>query len=359
MVSSWATRIPAIQQQLHLSPGILGLALFGAPVSAVLTMPLISWLASRLGSHIVTRWASLAACIALPLPALASNALWLFLGVAALGATTGAMDVSMNTQAVTVERKIQRSIMSSFHGFFSVGALLGAIIAAGAAAIGLSPLFHLVVVAVILAVIVLLASLWLLADHHPISPEQRFFALPTRPIFALAALAFCSQFAENAIGDWGAVYLHTGLATSLSVAAVGYGAFAGAMMLGRLGGDAFTQRIGPRRAVVVGSSVAAVGVGVGLLVRLPFVTIAGFACFGLGFAVLFPIVISAAGRMQGVTSSLALTAVMTSGYTGMLIGPPLIGGLASAISLQAALGIVVVFCVAIVFLSPAIPPQHD
>jgi MFS family permease len=90
VIASWAARIPAIQQQLHLSPGMLGLALFGAPVSAVLTMPFFSRLAAHLGSHVVSRWASLAACLALILPALAPNALWLFLAVGALGASMGA-----------------------------------------------------------------------------------------------------------------------------------------------------------------------------------------------------------------------------------------------------------------------------
>ncbi|MDF5728349.1 MAG: MFS transporter [Rhizonema sp. PD38] len=352
-LANWVARIPEIQQKLGLSNGDLGIALLGTAVGAVLAMPIAGWLVARFGCRPVTKSAALGFCIVLPLPTLAPNLPLLTISLIVLGALFGGLDVSMNTQAVAVEQRYHRPIMSSFHGLYSAGGMVGAASGGLIASLGINPKSHLIGAALLLGILVAFASIKLLRTEANMTTESTF-ALPTRSLLQLGIVAFCVMLSEGAMADWSAVYLSQTLTTGPGLAAAGYTMFSLAMAVCRLSGDRPTEHLGPVRMVRFGGTIAAIGLGLSLIIAQPFVTLIGFACVGVGLSTLVPIVFSAAGRTPGIPSSQALAAVTTTGYCGFLCGPPLIGFVADFLNLHIALGLVVVMCAMSAVLAPTV-----
>jgi len=350
--ASWVVRIPAIQEKLALSEGLLGLALLGIAMGSLVSMPPAGWLVSRSGSRPVVVVTALLVSLALTPLALAPDLASLVSALVLLGAASGALDVSMNAQAVAVEKRYGRPIMTSFHAAFSFGGLAGAASGGLAASFEVGPLPHLSAVAVLSAATALAAYRYLLPASADVGRHGApAFARPTRALLGLGIISFCVLLGEGAMADWSAVYLEGTLETGPGFAAAGYAAFSLAMALGRLFGDGLTQRLGPARLVRLGGALAAVGLGSALAIGEPYITLAGFACAGAGFSIIFPAALSAAGRTKGMAAGPALAAVSTAGYFGFLIGPPTIGLIAEALGLGAALYIVVLLSAAIVILA--------
>ena len=354
-LGSWFVRIPAIQQELGLSEGLLGLALLGAAVGALASMTLTGALVSWFGSRRVVGITALLLSFSIVLPALAPNLLWLIPAVAAVGASNGALDVSMNSQAVAVEKRYERPIMSSFHAAFSFGGLAGAVIGGLAASAGVQPLAHFSAVAVLCVLASVVAYQRLLPASADVAEDGTpAFARPTRALLGLGVISFCVLLGEGAMSDWSAVYLSNSLQTGPGFAAAGYAVFSLTMAFGRLFGDGFIVHFGPARMVRLCGALAAVGLGLALAIGQPVVALIGFACAGAGFSIVFPAALSAAGRTEGIAPGPALAAVSTAGYTGFLIGPPAIGFAAEVFGLGGALYIVVALSTAVILFAGAV-----
>lgn len=354
-VASWFVRIPAVQGELSLSEGLLGLALLGAAVGAMVSMPLAGALTSRFGSRRVVGITALLLSFSLIPPALAPSLALLIPALMLFGAANGALDVSMNSQAVVVEQRYGRPIMSSFHAAFSFGGLAGAASGGLVAAAGIGPLPHLSAIAVLCALAALVAYRPLLpASADAVGDGAPAFARPTRALLGLGVISFCVLLGEGAMADWSAVYLNDTLSTGPGFAAAGYAAFSLAMAFGRLFGDRLAERLGPATLVRACGALAAVGLGLALAAAQPYLALLGFACAGAGFSIVFPAALSAAGRTEGMAAGPALAAVSTAGYTGFLIGPPVIGFAAELLGLGGALYIVVILSAAIVLLAGAV-----
>ena len=350
--ASWVVRIPAVQQKLDLGEGLLGLALLGIAVGALVSMPLAGALSSRFGSRHVVGATALIFPLALTLLALAPNLPLLTLVLFLFGASGGALDVVMNAHAVQVEKGYGRQIMSSFHAAFSFGGLVGAVIGGLVASFGIEPLVHYSVVSGLCALGAFVAYRALLpANADAGETGTPAFARPNKALLGLGVISFCVLLGEGAMADWSAVYLDNTLETGPGYAAAGYAAFSLAMVFGRLFGDRVIERVGPARIVRLCAAVAAIGLGVALAVGQQYVALVGFACAGLGFSIIFPTALSAAGRTKGMAAGPALAAVSTAGYTGFLVGPPAIGFVAELIGLGSALYIVVALSATIIFLS--------
>jgi MFS family permease len=355
VIGTWVVRIPAIKENLGLGEGLLGVALLGAAVGALVAMPIVGALVSRLGSRRVVGTAALLLSVSLLMPALAPNLPALVLALAMLGAANGGLDVAMNAQAVAVERGYGRPIMSSFHAAWSFGGLAGAALGGLSASQGIGPLPHFSAVAVLSAIAFVVAYGSLLPSRADASEEGApAFARPTRALLGLGIISFCVLLGEGAMGDWSAVYLDDTLNTGPGFAAAGYAAFSLSMAFGRLFGDRLTERLGPATLVRSCGALAAVGLGVALAVGQPLVALAGFACAGAGFSIVFPTALSAAGRTGTVATGPALAAVSTAAYTGFLVGPPFIGFLAELTGLGTALYLVVTLSVAVVVFAGAV-----
>jgi MFS family permease len=354
VIGTWVVRIPAIKERLNLGEGLLGVALLGAAVGALVAMPVVGALVSRFGSRRIVGVSALALTVVLLTPGLASSLPLLVLAVVLLGAANGGLDVAMNAQAVAVERGYGRSIMSSFHAAWSFGGLGGAALGGLLASRGIGPLPHFSAVAVLAAIAFAAAYGALLPSGADASEEGApAFARPTRALLGLGIISFCVLLGEGAMGDWSAVYMDDTLRTGPGFAAAGYAAFSLSMAFGRLFGDRFTELLGPTTLVRTCGAIAAVGLGVALAAAHPYVALAGFACAGAGFSIVFPTALSAAGRTSGPTGP-ALAAVTTAAYTGFLVGPPFIGFMAELTGLGYALYLVVALSTAVMILAGAV-----
>jgi Major Facilitator Superfamily len=354
VVGTWAARVPALKEHAAVSTATLGLALAGLAAGGLAAMPLSGWRTARGGSRSTTLVCVALVALVLPLPAIAPGAAGLILGAVALGAGNGAIDVAMNAHGVAVERRLGRPILSSLHAGFSLGGLLGAGAGALAAAAGLGVGLHFAAMSVVFAAVGVAAAPRLLAAGADAAPPGGRLALPSRALWPLGAIAFCCLLAEGAAADWSAVYLHGSLGAGAGTAALGFTAFSVAMAASRLAGDRLTLRVGAVRLVRAGALLATAGLGAALLAATPAAALAGFACLGAGVAVVVPSVFRAAGAAGGVAPGAALAAVTTTGYTGFLVGPPLIGALAGAAGLPAALTLVLAATALVAALAPRV-----
>jgi fucose permease len=354
-LSSWISRIPAITGRLELGPGQVGLALMALAAGALVAFPLAGRLIDTRSSAVTVTLFALVMILALPAVGAALHLLLLVAALLVFGFGNGGMDVSMNAQGVQVERFAGRSIISSLHGCFSLGAVVGAAIGAGAALLGVAPLTHFLAVSAAGLGVLWWVRRWLIADRN--DPRKRDsaagFVLPPRSLWLLGTLALCASVGEGAIADWSGLYLRDVLGASASVAALGFAAFSVAMLIGRFSGDALVRRFGAPRLVRVGGTIAAAGLGFAILLNQPAVMLLGFAAVGLGLSVVYPLVFSAAGNHPAVPAGQAVASVATVGYGGFLAGPPILGWVAELTSLRAMLAIVVLLAAAVVALAGA------
>jgi MFS family permease len=355
VLASWVPHIPAIKSRHMMTDGQLGFVLLSMAAGSVLALPLAGWLVGRLGSRVMTAAAGIALCLALPLPVASPGVALLSLSLALLGACNGLLDVSMNAQAADVEQRIGRPIMSSFHGLFSLGGGVGALLAGAAMAVGIGDLAHVGVCAVVALFAAMVAILGLARPRPAHGDTGPAVARPSGTLVTLGILALLGLLAEGAMADWSAVYLHDTVGSSSSTAAVGFAVFSLAMATGRFTGDALVERLGPRRVLRGSSAVAAVGLAGALLVGHPAVGVVGCGLVGLGIANIIPVLFSAAARAPGVPPGRALAAVATTGYLGFLSGPPLIGVVADLAGLSAGLGVVSAACAFVALRASVLP----
>lgn len=359
LFATWASRVPAVQAAHGLNNAELGLALLAMSSGAVLSMPLAGWLGARFGSARVCQVSAVVYCALIPLIMLAPGFAGLALVLFGFGVVHAALDVAMNAQAILVEKRYQRPIMSSFHALWSTGGLTGAAVGALLAGLGLKPLAHFTLAAALLAGVALLSFPHLLQPSGPgagdrVDRPTPAFSWPTRGLLALGAIALCVMIGEGAMADWSAVYLRNTIGARESLAAAGYAAFSVAMAAGRFLGDRLTTRFGPANLARAGTLTAAAGLLTALVFPSTAIAFAGFACVGLGFATIVPIVFSAAGHRPGANPEIAVASVTTLGYLGFLVGPPLIGFVSQCVGLRLALGLIVLMSVLAAALAPAL-----
>jgi len=344
VVSTWLSRIPAIQSTLHLKNGVLGLCLLGSAVGSLGSIPLCGRMVGRYGSSRVTTWTSVAFCLTLILPGLAFNALTLFLALTVYGAAAGANDVAMNAQGVAVENALGHPTMSRFHAMFSIGGMIGAGLGGLVAAHHIQPLPHLFAGALVfLAITLSTATLTseLEEQQHAAGAHRLPFRAIPPVLLALCAIGFCAFLSEGAMADWIAVYLKQVLKAGQGLAAIGYAVFSVGMAIFRLLGDSITARLGPARTVRTAALVAMFGLIFALSMESPYWALPGFAAAGAGFSVIIPLVFAAGGRVPSVSRGAGIATVSGIGYLAFLFGPPSIGFLSQLTNLRYALFLVV------------------
>ncbi|MBO3749745.1 MFS transporter [Streptosporangiaceae bacterium NEAU-GS5] len=343
-VGTWTSRIPAVKERLDLGDGQFSIALLGLAGGAIAGMQLIGRLVDRHGSAKIMIRAAFLQAVVLIVPAYVPSLPALTAAMFAFGLVHGMLNVSMNANAVTVERLTGKPIMSSFHAMYSVGGFAGATTGGllAHAGLGAGPTF--LIAAAVIASIAALSARWALRDTPDpvrLAPGQARPRLP-RGVLFLGVLAFCCLVGEGTAADWGSVYLREDLGASAGGAAAAYAAFSIMMTAGRFAGDGLAARFGPVRLVRACGLVASAGLGVGLLVGAPLAGVLGFGAFGAGLSCIIPQVFSAAGHRDPTQAGRALARVAGLGYLGFLSGPVLIGSAAELTSLPVALVIPVV-----------------
>jgi MFS family permease len=357
--ATWAVRIPAVKAATGASPAELGVALLGVSGGAIATMALSGMLCRRFGAVRVLLAGATWLSLALLLPALTRSAVALGLALVVFGIGYGCVNVAANTVAVDVVAALRRPVMPSFHAAWSLGGLAGAAVG-GLLAPRLSPLPHFAIATILGLAVTVVAGRVLLTTPLPAATAAPAEGDPGavndeigsgtagsreaaeaatavardrthvwRVVLLLGILAACASYGEGSISDWGALRLH-GLGAGAGLAAIGYAAFALAEAGGRLAGTWLLTRFGQRAVLVSGGLATCAGMLCAALAPSIPIVVAGFALAGLGVANAFPAAMTRVGVLAG-PHGVAIAS--TLGYGGFLLGPPLIGFLASAVGL--------------------------
>ncbi|WP_414731561.1 MFS transporter [Williamsia sp.] len=367
LAAMWVAHIPVIRERTGVDHATLGGLLLAIGGSALVAMQLVGPLTDRIGSKWPTVVSAMGLSLAILLPGLATSTTTLAVGLVAFGFCNGALDVSMNTQAVVCERAYRRPIMSSFHGYFSVGGLAGA----GLVAVGLAldvPLMAVLgtfsAVGVVSAIVLSRDLLTGRAGDEADTPQQDKAGetVPRRPwgrIALLALVAFMLMLAEGVAYDWSALYIVETYNVSDAVGAVAFGAFSATMVIFRFSADTVSARFGPVAVVRGGAVVAVAGMALAICAPSAPWSIVGWAVFGLGIAGGVPQLFTAAGNLTMAASGQIISVVVGFGYVGMLAGPAVIGPLSHWFSLGSALWFAVVGLVVAIVFAPVVRPRES
>ncbi|MNC07542.1 Inner membrane protein YbjJ [compost metagenome] len=336
VMSAWAPLVPLAKERTGLDEGGLGLLLLGLGLGSITAMPFAGHLTARYGCRPVIVWSTVALCAVLTL---LSSIAWLpglVLAVLLFGASMGMLDCAINIQSIIVEKNSGEALQSGFHGMYSVGGILGAGALTVLLSIGLDPIFSvLCVVAIVMGALYKAIPTLLTYGTEQDGP---IFAMPKGIVFLLGTLCFIVFLTEGAMLDWSAVFLVSSREMEPNLAGLGYASFAATMTVGRLTGDAIVRRLGGVRVVAFGGIIASVG----MMVSLGFdgwpASLIGYALLGIGCSNIVPVLFTAVGRQKRMPQRVAIPAVISMGYAGILIGPAVIGLVAHASTLSIALG---------------------
>ncbi|WP_246184926.1 MFS transporter [Paracoccus aestuariivivens] len=343
-MACWAPLVPYAKQAVGVDEAGLGLLLLCLGGGSIMAMPLTGWLAAKVGSKPLILGGGLGLVLLLPFLVLAHSAPLLALALLAFGASLGTLDVAMNIHAVEVERDSSKPMMSGFHAMFSIGGFAGAGSVTLLLAAGVTP-----VAAALFGSALTLAALlvaWprlLLARAGEAMP----FALPRGIVLLLAVLAGLTFLVEGAVLDWGALLVTARGLLDPAQGGVGYMLFAGAMTLGRLTGDRIVARFGGRPVLTASGIVAILGIALLLVSPVTAIALSGFVLIGLGAANIVPVLFSLAGRQTAMPPALAIAAVTTIGYAGILLGPAVLGFVAHRFDLVVAFTLLALLLAAI------------
>ena len=376
----FAVLLAVLSGSLGLSPGPLGFALFVGAGASIVSMAALGWASDRLGRRAYLIFTALALGVGIAGLALSGSYAALLVTLVVLYCFSGLYDVGMNAVAVDVERLSGRRLMSFMHAAFSGGAMVGALGAGALRQAGVD--YRLVYLALLLPLAALVAtfaaarfpSLGAEDTRDERSPDGtssaagsgagggagRWDLYRSGPLLLVAAIACLGLLAEGEMEHWSGIYLRDTLGLAAIVGGSGVAVFYGPMALGRLAIGWLVGHVGNRRTLLASGALAAGGMLLALATTSPALVVGGFVLVGLALAAVAPLAFSVAGEMVPERAGSAVSVVTTIGYGGFLLGPPLVGGLAEAIGLRAALGVIAVAGLAVFVLALALhEPEVD
>jgi predicted MFS family arabinose efflux permease len=341
---AWGVHIPSVKAHYDLGEALLSTVLIAAAAGAVLSLFAAGRVIGRVGARVATAAAAAVMGLMLALTLVWPSLALLLPAMVLFGAAMSLFDVAINTVGTALESLSGRTVMSNLHGMFSIGAMAGAALTGALLRADVPPRVQLAAISVVLVAGVALAARGMLEAHPaPAADEpQAHFAWPRGLLMVIGLMIFAGMSAEGVMYDWCVLYLKQEVGMPQDVAAMGYAAFAGAMALARFGADTLRARYPEQLLLRSGAALSAVAMTMVLVSGDPTFSIVGYALVGAGLAPVVPILFNAAARVPGTSRAAAIAAVSSIGYTGFLIGPPLIGGIAQAVSLTAAMFVVVV-----------------
>ena len=340
--SSWASRIPDIKVALQLSDGQLGQLLMALPCGQLATMALSAWLEGRFGSKHLTRLALLAYASMLVVASFCHSPFWLGMALLAMGSLGNVTSISVNTQGVLAEKLVQRPIMSAFHGVWSLAGFSGALLGLLMMNFKVSITHHFTLVAALVGLVALLVQPFLIESAARAKPPKKA-RLPWQvdsSLVPLGLIGFCSLATEGSMFDWSGVYFREVVQVHSSLVLLGYAAFMVCMTTGRFVGDKIVGRWGRLAVLRTSGYLMSLGLFLGALFPYTVPATLAFMLVGFGVSSVIPNIYSLAGRSSKVEPGVALASVASVSYLGFLLGPPLIGAVASATSLRVSYAII-------------------
>jgi MFS family permease len=332
--ASWASRIPDFKTSLHLSVAELGTILLALPLGQLITMPVSGRLVTRYGSRSVLSIAILFYAFQLTNIGWASNGWQLGLSLFLFGVVGNMSNISVNTQGVLAENIYKRSIMTSFHGVWSVAGFTGGLVGLLMMNLRLTPREHFIIVASFVLVIVLIARRYLIPGTSAPAEKKKLFSKPDRVLVQLGIIAFCCMAAEGTMFEWSGVYFKEIVKAPPSLIVLGYISFMVMMATGRFMGDKIICRIGRKKTIQLGGVLITTGLLVSVLFPYLVTATIGFLIVGIGVSSIVPTVYSTAARSSRIAPGMALATVSSISFLGFLVGPPIIGYIAYLSSLR-------------------------
>ena len=351
-VAVWGTLVPYAKQRLALDESVLGMLLLCIGIGSLLSMPFAGALSGRFGCRRIIILSGTVFLLAIPLLATASSPLMLGADLLIYGASAGVMEVALTIQAVFVEQASGRSMMSGFHCLYSFGGIFGA--GGMSLLLGLLSPAHAVLGVCALMFLLLLGSGRFFLPYGS-KGESAIFAMPRGVVLIIGAAAFVLYLSEGTILDWGALFMTVERGAETSRAGLAFAAFSVTMTLGRLFGDRIVQLLGDAHVLLYGSLCAAIGFGMVIFMPWSWGTLAGFTVVGAGVSNIVPVLFSSIARQKDMPMGLAVSAVTTIGYLGILAGPAIMGFVAHATSLAVVFGITLVLMGLVALVSRSIP----
>lgn len=355
--ASWASRIPSIQEHLQLTSSALGAILFSLPAGFFISLPFAGWMIGVLGSKRVVVVAAVLYGVSLVCIGLSETTFALAASLFAFGFFANLLNISINTQAVIVERLYAKKLMATFHGLWSLAGFCGA--ALGTLMIGsrIAPYHHFIFVSAAILLLISVCSCFLIAFDDVTGEKRPLFTMPDRSLLNLGIIAFCSMMAEGAMFDWSGIYFSKVVNTSSEFTGLGYTTFMIAMAGMRFLADGLSAKFGLRKIIQASGVLTTVGLILAVIQPDLIPALIGFFLIGMGVSAVVPMVYSAAGKSKVLSPGTALTAVSSLGFMGLLIGPPIIGFIAEATSLRISFLAISLMSVGVILLASLLPKK--
>jgi MFS family permease len=350
--SSWAARIPSMQNKLHLNEAQLGAVLFALPIGLMMTMPLTGRLLSRFNSRSILFVGVLIFNVMLGIAGFSSETWQLAVVLFCFGSARNLFNISLNAQAVGVQAIYKRSIMTTFHGIWSLAGFVGAGLGYLMVNYNVYTSYHLLAVSIFMTIAAVVFYPELLHDKPTHSNEKKpWFSLPDKHLLKFSLICFASMACENTMYDWSGIFFRKAVGAPKAEATAAFAIYMVAMTTGRFAGDRIVGKFGIRNLLRVSGILIFAGLLLAALVPHPLVAGAGFIFVGLGVSCIVPLVFSMAGQSKKMSSGPSLAAISTVGYLGFLIVPPLVGFVAQVSSLRWSFGIIGLLGAVIVYLT--------
>ncbi|AIM35340.1 major facilitator transporter [Sphingobacterium sp. ML3W] len=341
--ASWASRIPIIKERLALTEGQLGTILLMLPVGQLVTMALSGKLVTTYGSAKVLRIVAIIYAMILCLVGFARNAWELGAVLFFFGVIGNMCNIAVNTQGVAAEKIFRKSIMSSFHGAWSIAGFTGALIGLLTMNIAVDTIPHFMIIFVLILANTLINQRYLIPGIATQAKKTSFFSKPESSLVQLGIIGFFSMATEGAMFDWSGVYFKEIVHAPEHLIIVGYASFMVMMALGRFIGDAVIVRLGRKRTLQISGILMFLGMMTSVIFPYFYVCTLAFMMVGIGVACNVPTVYSMAGQNKVIPSGVALAMVSSISFLGFLMGPPLIGYIAELTSLRYSYGVFAFF----------------
>ncbi|KAA8484408.1 fucose permease [Arcticibacter tournemirensis] len=349
--STWASRIPAIQQKLDLSDAELGSVLFALPLGLMLTLPVTGFLLQRFSSRLIMLTGAVLFNFMLSLIGFATSTWQLVVVLFLFGSSRNFLNISMNAQSIGVQALYNRSIITTFHGIWSIAGFAGAAVGSFMVSTDVPPSYHLLISGILLVILSFFAFPGTLPQPPSQSGGKASFILPDKSLLKFGLISFVSMACEGTMYDWSGIYFQKVVHASKDVVTLGYVVYMVAMAAGRFTGDRLVGRFGVRSMLKYSGIMIFSGLSMAALFPFPLTAGFGFMLIGLGVSCVVPLIFSMAGKSKAMGTGPAVAAISTVGYFGFLLVPPLIGyishtaGLRWAFALMALLGCSISFMI--------------
>lgn len=331
--SSWASRIPHIKAQLHLTEAQFGAVLFAFPIGLMLTMPFTGKLLNKYSSRYCMLLGAVLFNIVLALPGFSAFVWQLIIILLIFGASRNILNLSMNAQALEVQKLYPKSIMTTFHAVWSLAGFAGAGLGYVMVAHNIAPSYHLLGISV--AMMAITACFYPMSIHtEPVPVKKKFFSIPDKNLMKFALICFVSMACENTMYDWSGIYFQNVLHASARLTTAAFVFFMTAVTLGRFFGDYAVMKFGVKRILFYSGIFITIGFLICFLLPFIYPTIFGYLLIGIGVSCVVPLVFSIAGRSKSLSNGSALTSISTIGYLGFLIVPPMVGFISEFLNMK-------------------------